>query len=136
MMPVRSLLLIGGLALLGGCSRGPTAEQAAPEYALFQDVNGLLRASGGPSGRPPAKLEDLNKSKAMYPRAYDAVKSGAVVVLWNPALKGEGEVGQNEAVVAYEKAAPTEGGYVLLSAGTVRKMTADEFNRTPKAGKQ
>ena len=47
----------------------------------------------------------------------------------------EGETGKNEAVVAYEKDAPTNGGYVLLSAGSVKKMTASEFAAAPKAGK-
>jgi hypothetical protein len=38
--------------------------------------------------------------------------------------------------LAYEKATPTDGGYVLLSAGTVKKMTAAEFDTAPKAGKK
>ena len=42
----------------------------------------------------------------------------------------------NEAVVAYEKNAPTQGGYVLLSAGTVKKVSAAEFASAPKAGKK
>jgi hypothetical protein len=55
------------------------------------------------------------------------VKSGDVVVLWGTTLQGEGDVGKDEIVVAYEKDVPTSGGFVLLSAGTVKKMTADEF---------
>ena len=43
---------------------------------------------------------------------------------------------KGEAVVAYEKQVPTDGGYVLLSAGSVKKMTAEEFAAAPKAGKQ
>jgi hypothetical protein len=39
-------------------------------------------------------------------------------------------------VVAYQKGVPTDGGFVLLSAGTVKKMTADEFSTAPKAGKK
>jgi hypothetical protein len=64
------------------------------------------------------------------------VKSGEVVVLWGAALKGEGAVGQDEAVVAYEKGVPTDGGYVLLSAGTVQKMNAAEFAAAPKGVKK
>jgi hypothetical protein len=72
----------------------------------------------------------------MFPRAYEAVKSGEVVILWGASLKGEGDVGRDEVVVAYVKSVPTDGGHVLLSAGTVKKMTAAEFAAAPKAGKK
>jgi len=49
--------------------------------------------------------------------------------------KGEGDVGNNEVVLAYEKKVPTEGGYVLMSAGTVMKMSAAEFTSAPKGKK-
>jgi hypothetical protein len=78
----------------------------------------------------------MDRYQSMYPRAYAAVKSGSVVVIWGAALKGEEQVGEDEAVVAYEKSVPTDGGYVLLSAGTVKKMTAAEFGAAPKAGKK
>jgi hypothetical protein len=129
------MLLVVGSSLVAGCG-GPEGERAAPEYGLLREVNDLLHASAGALGRPPAKLDDLSRHKGTYPRGYEALQSGAVVVLWGAALQGEGEVGKGEAVVAYEKAAPSDGGYVLWSAGTVRKMTAAEFNSAPKAGKK
>jgi hypothetical protein len=54
------------------------------------------------------------------------------VVVWGTPIKGEGDAGNDEAVMAYEKAAPTEGGLVLLSAGTVKKMSADELKAVLK----
>jgi hypothetical protein len=72
----------------------------------------------------------------MFPKAYESVKSGEVIVLWGTSPKGEGDVGNDEVVLAYEKKVPTEGGYVLMSAGTVKKMTAAELNSAPKAGKK
>jgi len=131
MTPVRFVMLAAGLAFLAGCSMR-SVERSAPEYGLLQEVNDLLHASAGALGRPPAKLDDLSKHRSIYPRAYEAVQSGVVVVLWRTALKGEGEAGKDEAVLAFEKATPTEGGYVLMSAGTVKKMTAAEFNNAPK----
>jgi hypothetical protein len=135
MTPVRCVMIAAGLGLLAGCSTR-SVERAAPEHGLLQEVNDLLHASAGALGRPPAKLDDLSKHRSIYPRGYEAVQSGAVVVLWRTALKGEGEAGKDEAVLAYEKATPTDGGYVLLSAGTVKKMTAAEFDTAPKAGKK
>ena len=59
------------------------------------------------------------------------------MVLWGSGVQGEGEAaaGGGE-VVAYEKDVPASGGYVLLTSGQVKKMTADEFQAAPKAGKK
>jgi len=131
----RCVFLAIGLGLLVGCS-SRTQVQEEPAYDLLQDVNNLLHSAAGATGRPPAKLADLERYHKMYPRAYDAIKSGEVVVQWGGSPKGEGEVGKDESVLAYEKNVPTEGGYVLLSAGTVKKMSATEFAAAPKAGKK
>jgi hypothetical protein len=127
---VRRVVIAAGLGLLAGCSTQPGAE--SPEYTELQEVNDLLRAGAGAAGRPAAGLADLAGYQSMFPRAYEAVQSGEVVVLWGAALAGEGEAGKGESVVAYEKGVPADGGYVLLSAGTVKKMTAAEFGAAPK----
>ena len=93
----------------------------------------MIRAGTKPNGQGPTKLSDLDKVKDMYPRGYEAVKSGEVVVLWGMPVKGEGEMGKGGEVIAYEKDAPANGGYVLLSGGEVKKMSAAEFNAAPKA---
>jgi hypothetical protein len=133
---LRRVAIAAGLGLLAGCSPYPGGGAASPEFTLLQEVNDLLHAAAGAAGRPPARLADLDPYQAMYPHGYEAVKSGDVVVLWGAALKGEGEAGKGEVVLAYEKGVPTDGGYVLLSAGTVKKMTAAEFNAAPKADKK
>ena len=130
---VRWVVVVAGFALLPGCSPQPPRE-TAPAFGELLEVSDLLHSAAGAAGRPPARLDDLNRYQSMYPRGYAAVKSGDIVVLWGAALKGEGEVGKDEAVVAYEKGVPTDGGFVLLSAGTVKKITAAEFSAAPKAG--
>ena len=132
---LRCLATAAALGLLAGCSSQPKGAAVAPDVTLLQDVNDLLRAAGG-AGRLPAKLADLDRYKHMFPRGYEVVKTGDVVVFWGAPFQGEGDVGKNEVVVAYEKNVPTEGGYVLLSAGSVKKMTAAEFNTAPKAGQK
>ena len=131
---VRGMLLAAGLGLLAGCS-SQQGGQAPPEFTVLQEVNDLLHSAAGAAGRPAARLADLDPYQSMYPRAHAAVKSGDVVVLWGTPLKGEGESGKGEVVVAYEKGVPTAGGYVLLSAGTVKKMTSAEFGAAPRGGK-
>jgi hypothetical protein len=126
-------MALAGLVLLLGCSSKPPGASVPQESTLLADVNGLLRAGGAP-GRLPAKLSDVEKAKEFFPRGYDVVKSGEVVVLWGASVGGEGDIASgNEKVVAYEKKVPTEGGFVLMSAGSVKKMTAEEFKAAPKA---
>jgi hypothetical protein len=130
------VVLAAGFGLLAGCSSRP-GEGAPSVFTELQEVNEMLHSAAGVSGRVPARLADIApRFQSMYPRGYAAVKSGAVVVLWGAPVKGEGDAGKGEVVVAYEKAVPTDGGYVLLSAGTVQKMTADEFKAAPKGGKK
>ena len=134
MTPTRFVALFVVVGLLAGCNvirqgPGPTDEG----YTLLQEVNDLLRAAAGTTGRPPAKVAELNAHQANFPRAYAAIKSGSVVVLWGTPFKGEGEASSSDPVVAYEQAVPTDGGYVLLAGGAVKKMSASEFQSAPKA---
>ncbi|HEV8061879.1 MAG TPA: hypothetical protein VGP68_18515 [Gemmataceae bacterium] len=121
--------------LVGGCSSaGPTKDD--PQSTDFQELGELFHAAASKVGHAPTKLADLGTARGMFPKAYESVKSGEVIVLWGTSPKGEGDVGNDEVVLAYEKKVPTEGGYVLMSAGTVKKMTAAELNSAPKAGKK
>lgn len=127
-----ALFVLAGL--LAGCNvtqrgAGPTDEG----YTLLQEVNDLLRAAAGPTGRPPAKVAELAPHQSNFPRAYSAIKSGAVVVVWGTPFKGEGEASSADPVIAYEQTVPTDGGYVLLAGGEVKKMSASEFQSAPKA---
>jgi hypothetical protein len=126
-----------GLGLVVGCSsRGPGhGEAGSPAVIPLQEVADLLRSSASVANRPAARLADFDQFQSIYSKGYDAVKTGEVIVLWGATIKGEGEKGGDEAVAAYEKAAPTSGGYVLLTSGEVKKMTAAEFQAAPKAGK-
>jgi hypothetical protein len=95
----------------------------------------LLQSAGGATNHVPAGLADLDRFQSINARGYAAVKSGADVVLWGVLLQGERQAGKDEVVVAYQKAVPSDGGHVLLSAGIVKKMTASEFNFAPMAAK-
>jgi hypothetical protein len=64
--------------------------------------------------------------------AVDAIKSGELVVQWGAPQSTEGE--PSDAVLAYGKTGPEQGGPVLLQDGwTIKSMTADEFKTAPKA---
>jgi hypothetical protein len=52
-----------------------------------------------------------------------------IVYQWGARIDPAG----GETVLAYEKKAPSEGGWVLMQDGTVKQITADEFKAAPKA---
>jgi hypothetical protein len=131
-----SLVACAGLAFgLSGCGGGRTGggSDQSPEETTLNEVGDLLRSSTT-SGRRPSRVTDLAKLEPTYPKGYKAVKSGEVVVIWGGNVAGEGSVEHaGEVIVAYEKNAPTAGGYVLFTNGKVKKQTAAEFASTPKA---
>lgn len=126
------VVFAAGLGLFAGCSSQP-AEEVPPAVGELQQLYGLLHAAAGATGRVPTQLTDLGRYQKMYSHGYEAVKSGNIVVLWGAPLKGEEDMGKDEAVLAYEKDVPTNGGHVLLSAGTIKKMTAAEFQAALKS---
>jgi hypothetical protein len=121
------------VALFAGCS----SAYEAPDQEMIdlQDVRQLLHMAGRRTGRPPAKLSDLDSFQAKYSEGYNALKSGDYVVLWGTPLKMGKDAGKSEIVVAYGKKVPTDGGYVLTTAGKVTKMSPAEFAAAPKPRK-
>jgi hypothetical protein len=94
----------------------------------FGELSELLSTAQIDLNRPPKNLDELKKYRLGGPFAYKAIADGDIIVYWGAAL------GQGSAVVAYEKAAPTAGGWVLLQDRTFKSMTADEFKAAAKAG--
>ena len=121
---------------LAGCSSGTTNEATGLTNAdALKDVANMIRDYTSANNRPPTKPADFAGFKSLYHIGHKAVESGEVVVLWGSKVAGEGG-GGGEAIIAYEKSAPDSGGSVLLENGTVKQMTAAEFNAAPKAKKK
>jgi len=120
------------LALAVGCGsseRIVPPEQPREQLALTE-LSSLLRIFP----KPPTKVDDFKLHQEAYPNACEAVRNGSVVVIWGVTMPGEGEMGKGTTdIVAYEKSAPTQGGFVLLHNGQVKKLSADEFNAAKKA---
>ena len=79
----------------------------------------------------PRKPEDFNDFIDSMPNALERIKQGEYVVALG--IGRSTAPGGAQQVLVYEKKAPTEGGAVLLRDGTVKQMTAAEFNAAPKA---
>jgi hypothetical protein len=128
---MRVLLILSLAAAAAGCGGQRAAEaEAAPGQRALTELAGVLPLFQ----KPPTKVGDLAPYRDAAPSAYESVRTGNVVVIWGVAMPGEGDAGKGTTdIIAYEKDAPTAGGFVLLHNGTVKKMTADEFKSAPKA---
>ncbi len=126
MLVRKTLVVVLCLGFFAGCSSPRRQKEVAPEKMDLTELSELLHVASS-AGHAPTKLADLEKHSKMFPKAYNAVKNGDIIVIWNTPVKGEGDVGKGETVIAYEKNVPTDGGYVLLSAGTIKQMSAADF---------
>ena len=121
----------GGTGCGGGAGGGDVAPADQAQLALTE-LGNLLRAPN----RPPAKLADLAAFEQTFSLGFNAVKTGEVVVLWGTPMLGEGDAGKGGGtVVAYEKSAPTAGGWALYTSGDVKKVAAADIP-APKGGKK
>jgi hypothetical protein len=121
------LLALSPLALgcSGNKSNDPEALRWQTELGQFHEVYTMFSKR---NQRPPKQPSELIKDyDAIYPEALRSVQNGQVTVLWGTAA-GRGST----AVLAHEKDAPQQGGYVVLGDGTVKKMTAQELQAAIK----
>ena len=110
----------------GGAVVANTMEQTA-----LGEVGTLYRTFLDEAKRPPKNLKDLTKYGPAFPFGFDWLSRGDLVTYWGVDLKDS----ETATVLAYEKKAPAQGGYVLMQDGkTVKMMTPEEFKAAPKAG--
>jgi hypothetical protein len=79
-------------------------------------------------------MEQLYAWEPIYVNGYAAMNEGHVVVQWGAPLTPA--AGAAPAVLAYEKDAPQQGGFVLFQDGTVKHLSAAEFQAAPKVGQR
>ncbi len=131
----RSGLLIASLCFSSGCggasptsaaqSDGPTARPA------LEDLGGMLKAIAEDKKRPPSRPAELEPYEVVYLSATTAIHRGTIEYQWGAGLKPG-----STAVIANEQKVGTQGGWVLLQDGTLKEMTAADFQAAPKAGKK
>ncbi len=102
---------------------GVVAENGKKELGLVYEYIASNRL------QPPRGLDDLNEYEASLPVAYSKIQSGDYVVFWGVGLNSSAV----NVVLAYEKDAAVSGGLVLMQDGTVKTLSAPEFQAAPKA---
>jgi hypothetical protein len=123
------LALVIAQALGCGSTAVPADEVSQTQ---LEDVYGMYKTHVEKLKRPPTKLSQLEPWEPAYVNGYAAVNQGEVMVKWGQALSPGG--GANTGVLAYEKDTPSKGGFVLLQDGTVKHVSAAEFEAFPKTG--
>jgi hypothetical protein len=113
--------------LAAGCGSTDQAANMEPqEKRELTEIFGMYRMYlKTHNQQPPEKLSDLEQAKALGSPAPQLVREGKYVVVWGTKNKDA------ETVLAYEKDAPTNGGWALMADGTVKRLDAEAFQSVP-----
>ena len=118
------LVLLPALVASGSCSsRTPEGQRVAHGREL-QWIWDMYHGGKRNAGRVPKSLDDFNQYQMLHPEAYQAVKSGQVVVIYGLDLAHLESPEQR--ILAYEKKAPQQGGSVLMADGSIKTMSAEQ----------
>lgn len=126
----RALVLTFSLAWLVGCTTGDPAPPPSPVKDGLEELGEVYKFLAAQNLRPPAKKSDFDEHEAAMQTAHAKIGAGDYVVYY-----GVGYAASSSDILAYEKDAATAGGKVLLRNGTVKQLTASEFQAAPKAKK-
>src|SRR5262245_1790713 len=85
--------------------------------------------------KAPQKAEDLAPYFDNSKRLLDFLKTKQIEFFYGVGIAQMTE-GTSNTILAYEKDAPTKGGQCLFGDGSVKKLSAEEFKKAPKAGKK
>jgi hypothetical protein len=116
---------------------GGATSAGLPRQTKMNDLKELgvaFHSHVSTNNRGPAKLEDLAPFYNNDAKMTERLKEGIYVFYWNvnPTSLTQGT---SNTVLAYEADAPSKGGAVLMADGSVKRMTAEEFQAAPKAGR-
>ncbi|MGA2701408.1 MAG: hypothetical protein ABSH35_09945 [Isosphaeraceae bacterium] len=124
---------LGSLCLLvAGCVGQPNWQPISSDERGLKELAQVYRTFTLKNKRGPKTLKELKIQGQQNPIAVTMINAGDLVVHWGVPLSADGEA--TEAVLAYVKTVPDQGGYVLMQDGkTIRKLTAGEFKKAPIA---
>jgi hypothetical protein len=128
---VISLGLVFGSA---GCGRIQNAAQQSRSMNDLKLIGIWYHNYHAATNKGPEKAEDLKGYAADDPKVYQALVDGKFVFIYGVKL-ADMTAGSSNTVLAYEAEAPTKGGAVLFGDGSVRRLSAQEFQGATKAQK-
>lgn len=115
--------------LLAGC--GPsTAPPRSLDEATLNQIWQVFHSYQKGTRPPPRGPADLLPMERNFPAALDSIRSREVLVFWGVGFDEGSEAAST--VLAYHMDVPGKGGGVLMQDGTIRTMTAEEFQSARK----
>lgn len=126
---VASLILACQLVLASGCGGGSGGPVDEPLRLAMEDFGQFLKSIEGDGVKPPRKMQDFIPLEPMAPIAAEYLQNGELVYFWGVGLNESGE-----RIIAHQKGAETNGGWVLLENGKVQSLSAEDFSAASKAG--
>jgi hypothetical protein len=134
----RALLVILFVMPTVGCGGAPAQRDPNVDYGPSTDVMlidfaAMLKAMAKDNKKPPLKEADLDRYLPGFGGAEEGLNHKKIVYQWGNLISTDANAAST--VLAYEKDAEANGGWVLMQDGNVKKMSAEEFKAAPKAPK-
>jgi hypothetical protein len=130
------------MVVLGSGCGGSSPERAAAETSSeaqgLRQLGVMYKLVTEQLKRPPKDVGELRLAEAQVPGGFSGIGESNVAIYFGVALPGaEGGSAPDAAatILAYDRLAPSQGGYVLFLDGSVSKLSAEEFKTAKKAGK-
>jgi hypothetical protein len=129
--PLSALPLFAVLALLAsGCGQKDNSDNITPQQSELSDIYGVYRNyMKSHQGQPPEKLSDFKSTRRLNNATLRLLEEGKYVVVWGVKDK------DSNTVLAYEKDAPTNGGWAVMADGALKQLDASAFQNVPKPEK-
>jgi hypothetical protein len=128
----RSCKLVGIIVLIlvdVGC-KDATPSTEVRIKPMIVDLKELLQEFEEKHKRAPKNLSELDAMEPSHPGSCRGLMLNLLVYAWGvPLTPG------SSAILAFDATAPEKGGWVLLQDGTVKEMSASEFQSAPRAKK-
>jgi hypothetical protein len=130
----RLLFVLLGLApglMAPGCSqKSPTSPEQSLRQTELKQIWEVYTSYVTEKKRAPTSRADVQGYGTAFSEGMRALKGGQCVVIWGVADPMGASANR---VLAYDKETPHQGGLVVFGNGTVKTLTAEEFQTAPKA---
>lgn len=124
-------ILLATLITAPGCGGAAGGEGPEPvEVQGLRNLGLMYKMVSDALARPPKTIDELRKAEAQFPGGFSDIGENNVAIYLGASLSD----GDPSDILAYDRVAPLQGGYVLTRDGGVKKLTAAEFKAAKKAG--
>lgn len=121
-------LTLGGPTLTG-CGSGEKEQIFEPDGGLL-DLKSFLESAKA-NGQATTREAAAPVLAAVHLGADYYIRSGQIEYIWGTKLADGPEAAST--VIAFQKTAETDAGWVLFQDGSMRRLTAAEFAAAPRA---